>query len=244
MGDNIKGTLYLIPVPIGDCPADQILPIHVLETTRALDVFIVENAKTTRAYLKTVLADKPLQNIAVHQLDKHNSNRELLKDIFNETLLKGQDVGVMSESGMPGLADPGSEAVIMAHDMGIPIVPLVGPSSLFLALAASGLNGQKFSFHGYLPKEKSDRKSMLKDLESYSRKTTTTHIFIETPYRNEQLFEDILNSLSGETYLCLASDISGPQQSIKTQKINVWRQLAKPKLKDIPTVFLIGSSRS
>ena len=244
MSDPKKGTLYLIPVPIGNCSANQILPLSVLEITRSLDVFIVENAKTARAYLKTFLVGKSLQEIAVHQLDKHHSNRELLLDIFNSSLLNGQNVGVMSESGMPGLADPGSEVVIMAHGLGVQVVPLVGPSSLFLALAASGLNGQNFSFHGYLPKEKSDRKSMLKDLESISRKSGFTHIFIETPYRNDQLFDDLLNSLGGEILLCVASDISGPEQYIKTQKINVWRQVVKPNLKDIPTVFLIGSSRS
>ena len=244
MSDIKKGTLYLIPVPIGDCSADQILPLTVLEKTRELDVFIVENAKTARAYLKQISTAKPLQEIAVHQLDKHNTNRELLREVFNNCLLKGQNVGVMSESGMPGLADPGSEAVKLAHDLGITVVPLVGPSSLFLALAASGLNGQNFNFHGYLPKEKSERKSILKDLESSSRKTGVTHLFIETPYRNEHLFDDLLGSLSGETYLCVASDISGPGQLIKTQKISVWRQMTKPRLKDIPTVFLIGSSRS
>lgn len=244
MSDINKGTLYLIPVPIGNCAANQILPEPVLETTRELDVFIVENAKSARAYLKSVIKDKALQNIAVHQLDKHHSNREMLVDIFKSTLLNGQDVGVMSESGMPALADPGSEAVILAHEMAVPVAPLVGPSSLFLALAASGLNGQKFSFHGYLPKEKSERKSAIKDLESSSRKTGTTHIFIETPYRNEQLFDDLINSLSGELLLCIASDVSGPEQFIKTQKINSWRQIAKPKLKDIPTVFLIGISGS
>ncbi|MFM7901083.1 MAG: SAM-dependent methyltransferase [Bacteroidota bacterium] len=243
MSENNKGTLYLVPVPIGECPADQILPITVLEKTRVLEVFIVENAKTARAYLKQISTAKPLQEIAVHQLDKHNSNKELISDVFNNSLLKGQDVGVMSESGMPGLADPGSEAVKLAHELGIKVVPLVGPSSLFLAMAASGLNGQNFNFHGYLPKEKSDRKSMLKDLETNSRKSGATHIFIETPYRNEQLFDDMLGSLSGETYLCVASDISGPKQYIQTHKINSWRQMTKPKLKDIPTVFLVGSSR-
>lgn len=243
MSDNKKGTLYLIPVPIGNCPAEQIIPLHVLETTRALEIFIVENAKSARAYLKSILIGKPLQEIAVHQLDKHRSNKELLLEIFNGSLLKGQHAGVMSESGMPGLADPGSEAVLMAHGLGIQVIPLVGPSSLFLALAASGLNGQNFNFHGYLPKEKSERKSMLKDLESNSRKSGITHLFIETPYRNEQLFDDLLSSLSGETFLCIASDISGPEQFIKTQKINAWKT-TKPKLKDIPTVFLIGSSRS
>ncbi|MFM7766767.1 MAG: SAM-dependent methyltransferase [Bacteroidota bacterium] len=244
MSENNKGTLYLVPVPIGECPADQILPITVLEKTRVLEVFIVENAKTARAYLKQISTAKPLQEIAVHQLDKHNSNKELISDVFNNSLLKGQDVGVMSESGMPGLADPGSEAVKVAHELGIKVVPLVGPSSLFLAMAASGLNGQNFNFHGYLPKEKSDRKSMLKDLETNSRKSGATHIFIETPYRNEQLFDDMLGSLSGETFLCVASDISGPKQYIQTQKIISWRQMTKPKLKDIPTVFLIGTSRS
>lgn len=244
MSEINKGTLYLIPVPIGDCSADEILPTTVLEKTRSLDVFIVENAKTARAYLKQISTAKPLQEIDVHQLDKHNSNREMLWEVFNNSLLKGKNVGVMSESGMPGLADPGSEAVKLAHELGITVAPLVGPSSLFLALAASGLNGQNFNFHGYLPKEKSERKSMLKDLESNSRKTGTTHIFIETPYRNEQLLEDLLGSLSGETFLCVASDISGARQLIKTQKINAWRQVTKPKLKDVPTVFLIGSSRS
>ena len=244
MSDNNKGTLYLIPVPIGNCIAEQTIPAHVLETTRGLDIFIVENAKSARAYLKSISVGKPLQEIAVHQLNKHHSNKELLLEIFNSSLLKGQDVGVMSESGMPGLADPGSEAVIMAHGLGIHVVPLVGPSSLFLALAASGLNGQNFNFHGYLPKEKSERKSMLKDLESNSKKSGITHVFIETPYRNEQLFDELLGSLGGETFLCVASDISGPGQFIKTQKINAWSQTAKPKLKDLPTVFLIGSSRS
>lgn len=234
------GSLYLVPVPIGNAAMEWLLPNHVLNVAKNLDVYIAENAKSARAFLKLIQSSKPLQEITVLQLNKHGSNQQLIKDVFKDFLSKGLDVGLVSESGMPSIADPGSEVVRMAHAAGYDVRPLVGPSSLLLALSASGLNGQKFTFHGYLPKEKSERKNLLKELESHIRKTGTTHLFIETPYRNEQLFSELIAVLTGETRLCIAADITGPHQFIKTLGIDAWRKSPKKDLTDIPTVFLIG----
>jgi 16S rRNA (cytidine1402-2'-O)-methyltransferase len=234
------GCLYLVPVPIGNSPMEWVIPNNVLNVAKQLDVYIAENAKTARAFLKSIQTIKPLNEITVLQLSKHDSNQPLIHEVFRDFLSRGINVGLVSESGMPSVADPGSEVVKMAHIAGFEVRPLVGPSSLLLALAASGLNGQKFSFHGYLPKDKTDRKLFLKELEINIRKTGATHLFIETPYRNEQLFSELVAQLSGEIRLCVASDLTGSAQYIRTLKIDEWRKVAIKDLTDIPTVFLLG----
>lgn len=234
------GSLLLVPVNIGAASIEWVLPPHVLDLARHLDVYIAENAKTARAFLKLIQTVKPIQEITVLQLDKHNSNHGLVKEVIKDYLSKGTNVGLVSESGIPSVADPGSEVVKLIHEAGIEVKPFVGPSSLLLALSASGLNGQKFSFHGYLPKDKSDRRNFLKELEVNIRKTGTTHLFIETPYRNEPLFAELLVQLSGETKLCIASDIMGNHQFIKTRRIDEWRKAPEVNLTDKPTVFLLG----
>lgn len=234
-----QGRLYLVPGPLAGTNLPQVVSSDDLEIIKRLDLYLVENAKTARQFIKSIDSEFKIQDIEVIQLDKHGNNKELIADFLSK-IISGRNAGLMSECGIPGVADPGSEAVSMAHEKDIRVVPISGPSSIFLALAASGLNGQSFTFHGYLPKEKEERIRKIKDLSTLVVKQKSTQIFIETPYRNESLLHDLIQHANPEIRLCIASGIASLDEYIMTRRINNWFKSQLPKLKDIPTVFLLG----
>ncbi len=236
MQTKLKATLYLIPITLGESPIAQVLPEYTIQITRNLKYFIAENAKTARQFLKQIEMPVPLQEIQVLEIDKHNDAVDF--NYFFDCLRNGNDCGLVSEAGMPAVADPGSKFVLQAHIEGIRVQPLTGPSSILLALAASGLNGQSFIFHGYLPKEKSARIDKLKLLDTNARKLKQTQIFIETPYRNDVLLEDIIQFCSPSTLLCIASEISLTSEFIQTKSIAEWRK-NKLSFNKKPVVFLL-----
>ncbi len=209
-----KGNLYLIPTVIGDGTQKETLTSPIIKAVQKINIFIVENIRTTRRYIRTIDKEKDIDNITFYCFGKHN-NIDLEKD-FLPHILRGQDVGIISESGLPCVADPGSKIVAYAHDFDINVIPLVGPSSILLALMASGLNGQKFTFNGYLPIDKSERKKSIRRLEEKISREDQTQIFIETPYRNNQLFEALINTCSKYTKICIATDITTINENIKT----------------------------
>lgn len=234
------GTLYLIPVPLGPSEPQSCLPLPVLEQTRALSHFVAEHAKTARAFLKAAQHPVPLQQIEISELNEHTRENQLAALL--SPLLDGKDAGLISEAGCPAVADPGANLVALAHRQGIRVVPMVGPSSILLGLMASGLSGQNFAFHGYLPAKEDDRRKRLKELESESRKRRQTQIFIETPYRNRQMLEAVLASCAPETRLSTATDLSLASEQIITLTIGDWRKREKLELPDLdrrPTVFLL-----
>lgn len=232
-----KGTLFLIPTNLASpFAANAILPADVIATVRRLDHFIAENAKTARAFLKALDFPRPLQEVAIAELNEHTQAAAL--PALMAPLLAGHDVGLVSEAGAPAVADPGSTVVALAHARGIPVMPLVGPSALLLGLMASGLNGQKFAFHGYLPQDKAARAKAIHELERESRQRGMTQLFIETPYRNQALFTDLLASLSPATRLCIALDLTGSQQRIATRTIAEWKSAAA-EIARSPALFLL-----
>lgn len=233
----MAGSLYLIPVPLGPgAPQDCLLPT-VLASIRPLRHFVVENAKSARAFLKAAGTDLPLQSLNLNELNEHT--REDALAALLAPLLAGEDVGLLSEAGCPAVADPGANLVALAQDKGIRVVPLVGPSSLLLALMASGLNGQRFAFLGYLPAKEGERLKALRDLENESRQRRQTQMFIETPYRNRQMFDSILVACKPETRLTLATDLTLPGEMVRTRRIRDWKKEAPPDIERRPTVFLL-----
>lgn len=235
-----KGTLFLIPVPLGEnIPASHVLPLHVIETARHLRFYIAENPKTCRAFLKSIEIPVPLQEVQVESYGKHD-RKEISPSAFLKPLLEGHDVGLVSEAGCPAIADPGAEVVRAAHDKGIKVVPLTGPSSLLLSLMASGFNGQQFRFHGYLPIDAKEREEWIRDMEHDANKYHITQVFIETPFRNMQLFEALMKSLRAETLLCIASDLTTSQENVQTKTVREWKKEKAPELHKVPVVFLIG----
>jgi len=230
------GTLYLIPTTLGGGDADAALPVGVQERIQRLDYFIAENPKTARAFLKLIGPGRPLQSIAIDRLD-HNTPPAAIDSLL-EPVLAGGDAGLISESGCPAIADPGALLVRRAHQRGVRVVPMVGPSSILLALIASGLESQRFAFRGYLPVKPPARDQAIRDIESRSCKNRETQIFIETPYRNPQLLEALLGACSPDTLLCIATDLTLPGESVRMSRIADWRK-NKPDLKDRPSVFLI-----
>jgi 16S rRNA (cytidine1402-2'-O)-methyltransferase len=237
----MPGTLYLLPTQLGESDWPAVLPAATQATACRLTHFIVENAKTARASLKWLGHPIPLREIAIEQLP------EPLKPADIERLLQplhdGLDVGLMSEAGCPGVADPGALLVRRTHETGIAVRPLVGPSSLLLALMASGLDGQRFAFHGYLPPRDPERGRRIAELEKESRQKAQTQLFIETPYRNAALYDALLASCQPHTLLCLASDLSTATETVATRSIAAWRRSPKPELEKRPTVFLLLSAR-
>jgi len=233
---NSKGKLYLIPTTLGESNAEEVLPILVKRVIEVIDHYIVENEKTARKSIKAVYPEKVQASLFLSTLNKHTDFSE-----HNEMInpcLHGINVGLMSEAGCPGVADPGAAIVKLAHEKGIQVVPLVGPSSILLAMMASGMNGQSFAFNGYLPIDKSEKKSTLKSYEKLSQDKNQSQIFIETPYRNNKLMEDLLQTLQPNTHLCIAADITLPTEYIKTFRVNDWKKL-KIDLHNIPTIFII-----
>ena len=232
-----KGTLYLIPCTLGDTPAEQVLPQHVIDIARRLKHFVVEHPKSARQFLSALKPEHPIQSLHFATLNEHTAPVEL--DALLAPLLAGEDVGIVSEAGCPGIADPGAGLVNLAHRRGIRVVPLVGPSSILLALMASGLNGQCFAFHGYLPVADAERNKMIAALESESAKRKQTQLFIETPYRNEKLFGALLTHCRPQTLLCVASDITLPSEQIQTRAVAQWKSLPPPQLNKRPSLFLL-----
>jgi 16S rRNA (cytidine1402-2'-O)-methyltransferase len=233
---NSKGKLYLIPTTLGESNSEEVLPILVKRVIEVIDYYIVENEKTARKSIKAVYPEKVQASLILSTLNKHTDvteHNEMLKPC-----LQGINVGLMSEAGCPGVADPGAAIVKLAHEKGIQVVPLVGPSSILLAMMASGMNGQSFAFNGYLPIDKSEKKSALKNYEKLSQDKNQSQIFIETPYRNNKLMEDLLQTLQPNTHLCIAADITLPTEYIKTFRVNDWKK-AKIDLHNRPTIFII-----
>lgn len=235
----LKGKLYLIPTTLGDNEPLEVLPISVKKVIEQTSIYIVENEKTARRFIKKINSGKSQASLKIFLLNKY-TDTSLLPE-FLEPCLHGTNVGLLSEAGCPAIADPGAEIVKIAHQKNITVIPLVGPSSILLALMASGMNGQSFTFNGYLPIDKADRKKELKYLEQHSFKQNQSQIFIETPYRNNKMLQDMCDTLEGNTLICVASDITLPTEFIKTQSINEW----KKNIVDLhkrPTIFIIHKS--
>ena len=231
-----KGKLYLIPSLLGDTDTNKSLPLTIVNHVKAINVFIVENVRSARRFIKKVDKQKEIDACTFYAYGKHDDIN--LETDFLPHILKGEDVGIISEAGLPCIADPGSAIVKYAHDFQIKVVPLVGPSSIFLALMASGLNGQHFVFHGYLPIDKKERERKIKQMENDSRKWNQTQIFMETPYRNHQLYDAILKYSSKNAKLCIATDITLSSETIKTMSVEQWKQ-TKINIHKKPTIFLL-----
>jgi 16S rRNA (cytidine1402-2'-O)-methyltransferase len=238
---NMPGTLYLIPCTLGETPAEQVLPQHVIDLARRLHHFVVEQPKTARRFLAALKHEQPIQTLHFATLNEHTGADELSGMLV--PLLSGQDVGVISEAGCPGIADPGADLVNLAHRNGIRVVPLVGPSSILLALMASGLNGQCFAFHGYLPIAEADRKNSISALEAESIRRNQTQIFIETPYRNDRLLAALIAQCRPETQLCVATDITLTGEQIRTHTIAQWKTQPLTQLNKRPSLFLLLGKR-
>lgn len=233
-------TLYLIPAPIADAPPEWALPAGTLEVLRRLDTFVVENAKTARAVLKLVHYPRPIQSVQMLTLSEHTRSEDM--QALLAPLLAGSDVGLMSEAGCPGIADPGATLVWLAHQHGIRVVPLVGPSALLLALMGSGMNGQRFAFHGYLPANAGERLDAIKKLDAQSQRLDETELFIETPYRNGALFQALTSACRDSTLLCIASGLMESDAELHTTTISAWRQRGWDAPKR-PTVFLLYAGK-
>jgi 16S rRNA (cytidine1402-2'-O)-methyltransferase len=233
----LKGTLYLIPTILADDTAAQVLPPQVGSQVAALSYFLVENARTARRFIKSVAPQHVIEELRISVIDKDSTEAQIQAAM--EPVLNGQNAGVISEAGCPGIADPGAELARRAHQVGVKVVPLVGPSSLLLALMASGMNGQSFAFHGYLPIERAKRVAALKNLEKQALTQHQTQLFIETPYRNMQLLEDLLTTLHPGTRLCIAASLTADNEYVRTDSVAGWKGKL-PEIHKQPAVFLIG----
>ena len=234
--NNSKGFLYLIPTTLGNNEPLEVLPYLVKEVIEKLDCFIVENEKTARKFIKRIAPEKSQPSLKIFSLDKYADQLEV--STYLDVCANGISVGLLSEAGVPAIADPGAEIVKLAHQKNIRVIPLVGPSSIILAMMASGFNGQNFAFNGYLPIEASERKEAIKSLEKLSKEKNQSQIFIETPYRNEKLFIDLKSTLNPATKLCVACDITLSSEYIKTLEIKDWKN-ERPDLNKRPTIFII-----
>ncbi|MEK7435676.1 MAG: SAM-dependent methyltransferase [Pseudomonadota bacterium] len=230
------GTLFLIPTTLGESALTAVIPQEVQERVRRLDYFVAENPKSARAYLKQIGMMKPLQDLHIATLNVHTPEAAIAG--LAAPLLAGLSLGVMSEAGCPGVADPGAKLVLYAQQHAIRVVPLVGPSSILLALMASGLNGQSFVFHGYLPVAAGEREKALRELEKQSRRLQQTQIFIETPYRNQKLLQSILDACANATLLCVAAEITLSGEDIRTMTVADWKK-KPPQLERRPALFLL-----
>ncbi len=230
--------LYLVPNVLSDCDWQSVLPAGIKQIVTNTRFFIVEDVRTVRRFLKQVNPEININELTFFELNKFTQPSDLPS--FLKPAANGNDIAVVSEAGCPGIADPGADVVRIAHQKGIKVVPLVGPSSILLALMASGMNGQNFAFNGYLPVKPAERVKALQELERKSKNGHQTQIFIETPYRNNQLLQDILKSCQPQTLLCIAADITGNEEFIVTKSIQQWKS-AVPELHKKPVIFLMGS---
>lgn len=230
--------LFLIPTPIARRKENLVLPDYTIQTIKKLTCFIVEKAQTAQSFLQWIDHPTPLHDITFRVLNKKTPDHEVVSFL---KFLENQSVGLMSEAGAPGVADPGSLFVKLAHENGIPVVPLVGPSSILLALMASGLNGQQFTFHGYLPLDESNRIQKIHELEKDALRTGYTQIFMETPHRNSILFDLLIQELRPGTKLCIAAGITSDKEIIQTNIIKKWKSMPKPNLEKKPSLFLLNA---
>ncbi|MFM6976533.1 MAG: SAM-dependent methyltransferase [Sphingobacteriaceae bacterium] len=230
------GKLYLLPVPLAENTAPKVLPAAQTAIINRIKHYVVENEKTARRWLKEMGLQTPQSELDILVFDKRSDKHQLAA--YFKALKEGHEVGLMSEAGCPGVADPGAELVAEAHRLGIPVIPLVGPSSILLALMASGFNGQGFAFQGYLPIDKADRSRKLKELESLSERFNQTQIFIETPFRNNQLMDEIMRSCHPNTQICVACDITDENEFIQTKTVALWKK-EMPELHKRPAIFLL-----
>ncbi len=237
MADH-KGKLLLIPCTLGDIPPREVLPDVNIKKVKALKHFIVENEKAARRFLKAWISDIHLSSIGYYPLNKHTDPGEMMR--YLDPAEQGEDIGLISDAGCPAVADPGSEMVCLAHHKGIEVEPLVGPSSVLLALMGSGMNGQRFMFHGYLPIHQKEKSKFIRQLEKQSLREDQTQIFMDTPFRNNHVLEALLKNLQGETQLCIATDITLPTSFIKTMAVKDWKR-NKPDLHKRPCMFLLNS---
>jgi len=233
----MKGVLYLVPNTLGNPDTATTIPEGIKTTVKQIRLFIVENLRNARRYLKQLDREIHIDSLTFFELNEHTPAEEI--PAFLERVEKGMDAAIISEAGVPGVADPGSAVVRMAHEKGIRVVPLTGPSSILLALMASGLNGQSFCFHGYLPVKRGDRIRKIREIEQTALQKDETQLFIETPYRNDALLNDILATCHPSTRLCIAADLTLDTEFILTQSAGNWKK-KKPALHKRPALFLIG----
>ena len=231
------GSLYLIPSLLGEAAVNTSLPALVVQTVSRLKHFLVEDEKSARHFIKKLLPDCNLRELSLERLSEHTAASELPRLL--EPLVAGHDVGIISEAGCPAIADPGSNVVRRAHEIGARVIPLVGPCSMILALMASGLSGQRWRFVGYLPVADEERRAELRALEGEALRSGETQIVMETPYRNQRLLQEILAACRPETMLCIASNLTAPEELIQTCTVAEWRKIA-PTLPKVPSLFLLG----
>ncbi|MDB4447954.1 SAM-dependent methyltransferase [Roseivirga sp.] len=231
-----SGKVYIIPNVISENTQEEVIPAQVKNAILACDFFLVESIRTARRYISSLKLGLVIDDLRFETLDKNTSIEDCIDLI--QPILEGENAGIISESGCPGIADPGARLVHMAHQFNIKCIPIVGPSSILMALMASGFNGQSFAFHGYLPIDKKDRQLRIKGLEKESKEKDQTQIFMDTPYRNEQLLVDILKVARKDTFLCIARDITGEKELVITKSIGKWK-VGDIALNKVPTIFLL-----
>ena len=237
---DTRGTLYLIPVALGEAtPWSAFLPAQAQAIAAGLRRFVVETARAARAHLKQLDYPHPLRETDIRELPADGPGAAAALDALLAPALAGEDIGLMSDAGCPAVADPGARLVARAHALGIRVAPLVGPSSILLGLMGSGLNGQSFAFHGYLPVGEGERDASLRALEDESRKLGRTQIFIETPYRNERMLDALLKLLKPDTRLCIACDLNTAAETLLTRSVRDWRKTERPALAKRPALFLL-----
>jgi len=234
--ENKKGNLYLIPCTLGETPPLEVLPLLVKKAIENIDHYIVEHEKSARRFIKSVASKKQQNSLHIEEINKFTKPEEIPQML--EPCFNGFDVGIISDAGCPGIADPGAAVVEQAHQKAIKVVPLVGPSSILLALMASGFNGQNFAFNGYLPIDKVERKQKIKQLEKKSIVENQSQLFIETPYRNNQMLESLVKTLQNTTGICVACDITLSTQYIRTAPVKQWKRI-KVDLHKRPAIFII-----
>lgn len=236
----MPSTLYLIPVELGDTPQQRVLPAYNRDVVLGIKHFIVEDVRSARRFLKRVDRDIDIDALTFYPMGKHADSK--LFASYLKPLEAGEDMGVISEAGCPAVADPGADVVAIAQRKGLRVVPLVGPSSMIMAVMASGLNGQSFAFNGYLPIDPADRVKRLKQLEVRSMQEQQTQLFIETPYRNRKLFDTLCQTLNGKTRLCIAAGITTDEEWIATRTVAEWKRATLPDLSKIPAIFLFNAN--
>lgn len=232
----VMGKVYLIPTTLGDNAPLEVLPISIKRTIENIDHYIVENEKTARHFIKKVSPGKSQPNLHIESLNKYTDPTVIPS--YLDPCIHGFNIGLLSEAGCPGIADPGADVVRIAHERRIQVVPLVGPSSILMAMMSSGMNGQNFAFNGYLPIDNNERKSMIKNLERLSREKGQSQIFMETPYRNNKLVKELVRTLHKNTRLCIACDITLPTEFIQTKSAHEWSEI-NVDLDKRPTIYII-----
>lgn len=234
----MRSALYLIPVTLGETTIEQVLPSYNHEVIMGIRHFVVENIRSARRFLRQTDKAFPIDECTFFEMGKHADEKQFSQ--YLKPLREGKSVGIISEAGCPAVADPGADIVKIAQKEGLQVVPLVGPNSMIMAVMSSGLGGQSFAFNGYLPVDASDRAKRLKNLESRAWSEGQTQLFIETPYRNEKMFQALLNTLRPQTHLCIAAGITTADEYIRTHSISEWKKTRLPDLSKIPAIFLIN----